>query len=59
MAAENGHTEVARLLLSNGADTILANKYLYTPLHLAARGSHLDLVKFLLEIGANPNSIDK
>jgi hypothetical protein len=35
-ATENGHTEVARHLCS-GADATLAGRYLFTPLHWAAK----------------------
>jgi ankyrin repeat protein len=36
----------------------LAGNDLYTPLHWAARKGNLDVVKLLLENGANPNAVD-
>jgi ankyrin repeat protein len=32
---------------------------MFTPLHFAAQSGHLDLVKLLLENGADPNAVTK
>ncbi len=53
-AAENGHTEVVRLLLQHGARfTPLANYPCYIdhdfPIHYAAAAGHVELIKILLE----------
>ncbi len=44
-AAENGHTDLAALLIEKGAD--LNNEWRRTPPHWAARTDHTDLVKRL------------
>ncbi|KAM0858316.1 hypothetical protein ACQ4PT_047902 [Festuca glaucescens] len=56
LAAEEGHYEAARLLLSKGvrADPI---DHRGTPLHLAAAKDHDQVVKVLLEHGADPNRV--
>jgi ankyrin repeat protein len=54
VAAHSGHTEVATLLLENGANPDSADAG-YTALHAAVLRSDLTLVKALLAGGANPN----
>ncbi|KZV72363.1 ankyrin, partial [Peniophora sp. CONT] len=48
-AASNGHTDIARVLLSHGAlvDDIAEDGGI--PLHLAAYNGHLDVLRVLLE----------
>lgn len=54
LAAENGHTSVARLLLERWlADLGVPNQHGDTPLHLAAQYGHTDLVQLLVGRGAN------
>ncbi|MGC3960253.1 MAG: ankyrin repeat domain-containing protein [Verrucomicrobiota bacterium] len=59
VAAANGSTNVAALLIAAGADVNAAGAEDQTggatPLHLAVTGGHRDMVKLLLEKGANPN----
>jgi ankyrin repeat protein len=46
MAALRGQTELARKLIARDADV---NKTGWTPLHYAATGGHLDMIRLLLE----------
>ncbi|CAN6352275.1 unnamed protein product [Urochloa humidicola] len=55
-AAEYGHHEAVRVLLSNGVPVDPINRR-GTPLHLAAAKGHDQAVKILLEHGADPNRI--
>lgn len=52
-AAENGHIEIVKLLLANGADITVQDAKGWTPLNSAAWGGHLEVVKLLLENGAD------
>ncbi|KAF6139590.1 hypothetical protein GIB67_033594 [Kingdonia uniflora] len=52
-AAQKGHLEVVRTLLSLGASIKASNRKGFTPLHFAAQGSHAELVKYLVRKGAN------
>jgi ankyrin repeat protein len=54
-AAANGHMEVVKLLIENGADVNLKGEAWYGPLHAAAAKGHLEVVKILLENGADVN----
>ncbi len=52
-AATNGHEEIARLLIAEGANVnVNMGDYSWTPLHDAANRGHTKLVKLLLEKGA-------
>ncbi|CAN6356858.1 unnamed protein product [Urochloa humidicola] len=55
IAAENGHEEAVRLLLSRGVDVDPVNKRHITPLYMAAWKGHDRALKVLLEHGADPN----
>jgi ankyrin repeat protein len=50
LAALNGHMEIVRLLVENGADVHAGNDM---PIRWAAEEGHLEIVKFLLERGAD------
>jgi hypothetical protein len=52
-AALNGHIEIARLLLQNGAEVNVRNNYGNTPLHYAAENGHVDILHLLVENGAD------
>ncbi|PMD61429.1 ankyrin, partial [Hyaloscypha bicolor E] len=49
-ASWNGHVEVVRLLLDQGADVIVADKHGWTPLISAASNGKVDVVKLLLAV---------
>jgi ankyrin repeat protein len=51
-AANNGHIDVMKLLLENGADVTVANQNGWTPLNSAAGNGHFNVVMLLLEKGA-------
>jgi hypothetical protein len=52
-AAYNGHIEISRLLLQNGAEVNARSSNGYTPLHWAASNGHVDILHLLVENGAN------
>jgi hypothetical protein len=52
-AAINGHVEIARLLLQNGAEVNAKNNYVSTPLHFAASHGHVEILHLLVENGAD------
>ena len=53
MATQDGHTEIVRLLLQEGADKDKANSNGATALLIASYKGHLDIVRFLLQEGAD------
>ncbi len=53
---EEGHTEVAKLLIEHGADVNALGVDKWTPLHFASRFGHLDVAKRLLDHQADSNS---
>ncbi|XP_024311068.1 ankyrin-1 [Brachypodium distachyon] len=55
-AAEEGYCEAVRLLLSKGVDVDPID-HRGAPLHLAVARDHVEVVKVLLEHGANPNRV--
>jgi ankyrin repeat protein len=59
-AVLTNHSEVVELLIAYGADLELAELgYLDTALHTAAHLNNADIVKILLESGADPNPISR
>jgi ankyrin repeat protein len=59
LAAEQGHSEVIRVLLRAGADVNTPHpKVQATPLQYAAMHGHLDAVRTLLAAGARVDSVD-
>ena len=57
-ASENGHLEVAKLLLANNANVDAADKDGRTPLHFACQNGHLEVAKLLLANNADPTIRD-
>lgn len=57
LAALNGSTEMARLLIKYGADVNAANDYGHTALFYAARHGHRGVAAALIASGANPQHI--
>jgi hypothetical protein len=54
-ASENGHLEVVRLLIANGADVHAGNDF---ALELASKNGHLEVVRLLVSNGANVNAMN-
>ncbi len=54
-AISSGNVELVKLLLDNGADFNVRNKYGESPLHKACSEGHGSIVELLLKCGANPN----
>uniref|UniRef100_A0A672HZM2 Ankyrin repeat domain 52a n=1 Tax=Salarias fasciatus TaxID=181472 RepID=A0A672HZM2_SALFA len=46
------HVDVVKLLVSRSADKSCKDKQGYTPLHAAAASGHIEIVKYLLRMGA-------
>ncbi|XP_065565795.1 putative ankyrin repeat protein RF_0381 [Artemia franciscana] len=55
LAVKKGSADVCNLLIKSGAELDATNVCGKTPLGTAIKTSNLDLVKFLLNRGANPN----
>ena len=57
-AADNGHVEIVKLLVAEfGADVNLKDNHA-TPLHRACSSGNLDIIKFLIEHGADVSAKD-
>jgi cytochrome c len=59
IACEKGNLELARLLVSRGADVNIVVRLQRTPLYGALMGGYADIVGLLLENGADPNQVAK
>ena len=57
-AAQEGHTDIGRILLNAGADVDAKKEDGYTPLHIAAQLGKLNIVEALLKAGADPTVTD-
>jgi hypothetical protein len=57
-AAYNGHVEITRLLLQNGADVNVRSYGGYTPLHWAAYQGNVDILHLLVENGADLEALN-
>ena len=56
MSAANGHIDIVRKLLENGADANSANAERNSPLHFACLLGHTAVVSMLLSYGALPTA---
>ena len=52
-ASQNGHVDVVRVLLEQGADINKAKNNGATPLLIASQNGHVDVVRVLVEQGAD------
>jgi ankyrin repeat protein len=52
LAAQEGHVQVARILLENGADAGGKSNGFWTPMSLASNQGHTEIVELLKEYGA-------
>ena len=59
LAALHGHTEMAKLLLANGADVNARNTLRLPPLHYAVWNNKKDMVLLLLANGADVDAKDE
>lgn len=55
LVCQNGHKDIAELLVGHGADINFADKDGLTPLSIICQNGHVDIVQLLLARGANPN----
>ena len=51
--AANGHADVVSVLLANSANVDLANANRVAAIHVAVQGSHVDVVRMLVDSGAD------
>jgi ankyrin repeat protein len=58
-AVENKHTEVAKLLLTNGSKVNSNNQIFDTPLHYAAINGDIEIVQMFIDRGANINTANR
>eukprot|EP01046_Picozoa_sp_COSAG06_P097903 COSAG06_NODE_44004_length_367_cov_0.578358_1_plen_86_part_10 len=54
-----GQLEAARCLLTAGANIHVADRSAETPLLLAAKGGHADVVSLLMSARADPHTVNK
>ena len=52
IAVKNGHLDVTKYLISQGAEVIKGNNEGWTALHIAVKNGHLDVTKYLISQGA-------
>jgi len=57
-ASERGFLPIVELLIENGADVSISNKFGYTALHASTRGNHIEVSKVLVAAGADVNAVD-
>ena len=57
--SSNGHVDVAKVLIQNGADVNAVDWNKWTALHFAAWEGHVDVAKVLIQNGADVNAVDE
>ena len=57
LAVEGGYKEICELLLKNGASTSVLDGEGYAPLHIACNIGNVEIVKLMIEYGADPECI--
>lgn len=57
-ACEHGHIEVAKYLISKGADIMLRDVEQNVALHWAAFSGSTEIIEMLLNLGSNINSVN-
>ncbi len=55
MASQNGHAEVVKILLENGAQVNLKNKSDRSAFIMASQNGHAEVIQILLQNGAQVN----
>jgi len=55
LAADHGHMDICKLLISHSADPGKADERGYTPLHACADSGHLEVCQLLVEKGGHPD----
>ena len=58
MAAENGHTEIVKILAPLTDNPNAPDEDGWTPIHRAADNGHIEIVKILVPLTENPNAPD-
>lgn len=58
-AAQKGHVEIVKALVSSGVSVKASTRKGFAPLHYAAQGAHLDLANYLVKKGANISTKNK
>lgn len=58
-AAQKGHLEIVKALVSSGVSVKVLTRKGFSPLHYAAQGAHLELVKYLMKKGASVSTKNK
>lgn len=59
LASQEGHIDLVRLLIANGASLELSDEDGISPLYIASYQGHADVVEILLNAGADPNQLGK
>ena len=59
IAAQEGHVDVVKVLLQNGADVNAVDERKWTALHFAAQSGHVDVAKVLIQNGADVNAVNR
>ena len=57
LASENGHVDIVKMLIRNGADVNVATQKKWTAIHFAASKGHAGVVKVLIQNGADVNAL--